>query len=402
MRGRIITFILTVLAVILFVSVSKSTAAEAASFKTGVYKITTKESDLNVRSQAGADFMKVGSLPKGSTVTVTFVSGNWGKIVSGSIHGWICLDYCKYQGEAEVVEPVYDEDTEYGISPERLTWVEGCNQEFSKASGLCTSSATGTLLRRRQAAEGKRVTFTFADTRTSCGGNPIPDANGKYQSCNFYYAPENGWIHTDEVTGEKTVYYTVKEESKTHVRNREYLADLLDKHPEGVCLYATYGSKGRHAILISEYTRRSDGTLQFYAYDPANHGVRTRLEDTWMLTKFKSVGGYFNNVIAIWYIKGELVVDDSKFPNPWSETEDYSATMTVSKKNTCAFVEPDEESEVALELPKYSTVEVEAVYTDSLGDAWYITEDGYYISAKRLKLFEADAEAYESVSDITE
>ena len=376
------------LAVIL--CVPSVTSAHAASYKTGIYKVATKESDLNVRTQPGSDFMKVGALSKGTLITVTLVSGSWGKVTYGSIHGWVSLEYCKYQGEAEKVEPKYDKNTQYGISAERLTWVVGCNQEKSKSSGLCTSSATGTLLRRRQAAEGKKVTFTFGDTRSSCGGNPIPDAQGRYQSCNFYYAPENGWIHTDEVTGEKTVYYTVKEESKTHVKNREYLADLLDKHPEGVCLYASYASGRRHAILISDYTRKSDGTIQFYAYDPANHGVRTRLEDTWMLTKFKSVGGYFNNVIAMWYIKGELVVDDSKFPNPWSEKETYAAKMTVAKKNTCAYAEPDENSEVMAELAKYSDVDVDFVYTDSEGNGWYITEEGYYISAGKLKLVEME------------
>lgn len=384
-RNTIITLILAII-----LAVPGITPASAASYKPGIYKVCTKETDLNVRTQPGSDYMKVGTVPKGGSINVLLVSGSWGKVIYGSVHGWVSLDYCKYQGEAATETPKYDENTQYGISAARLTWVEGCNQEYSKSSGLCTSSATGTLLRRRQAAEGKRVTFTFADTRSSCGGNPIPDERGRYQSCNFYYTPAGGWIHTDAVSGEKSVYYTVKEESAVHVRNREYIADLLDKHPEGICLYANYGSKGRHAILISDYKRNSDGTLQFFAYDPANHGIRTRLEDTWMLTHYKSVGGYFNNVIALWYVKGDLVVDDSKFTNPWSETTTFAATMTVSKKNTPVYSEPDENSEVVDELAKHTSIDVDFILTDVSGNTWYVTEDGYYVSAGRLKLVEME------------
>ena len=76
--------------------------AEAASYKTGIYKINTQSTPLNIRSCYGSDYMKVGEVPKGTKVNVTFVSSNgWGKIVYGSAHGWISLEYCKYVGPYE-------------------------------------------------------------------------------------------------------------------------------------------------------------------------------------------------------------------------------------------------------------------------------------------------------------
>lgn len=377
--GRLFGALLVALFIVLMVPAAVS---EAASYKAGKYKINTKETGLNVRSCPGSEYMKVGEVPKGKTVTVTLVSGNWGKIIYGSVHGWISLDYCKYQGEADVSPVSKATSGVYGISAENLTWVTGCKQEYSKSSGLCTSCATGTLLRRRQAAEGKAVTFTFGDTRVSCGGNPVPDKKGYYESCSFYYTPANGWIHTDEETGEKEVYYTVKEEEKTHTHNREYIADLLDVHPEGIVVYANYGSKGRHAILISDYVRKKDGSLQFYAYDPANGEGRRRLEDTWMLTKYKSVGGYFSNIRSIWYIKGELEVDDSKFEHPEAQT--FCSTMTVAKKKTFVYIEPDTDSEYICKLSKNTSIVVNYIYADEDGKLWYITEDGYYVSCDKL------------------
>lgn len=393
--AAIIALVLAIVLVVPSVNVS------ASSYKTGVYKINTQSSDLNVRSCPSAQNMKVGSIPKGTKVNVTLVSGSWGKVVYGKAHGWISLEYCKYVGQLEESEKstASKADVTYGISAANLTWVVGCNQERSKSSGLCTSSATGTLLRRRQAAEGKAVTFTFGDTRSSCGGDPNPDSKGYYKSCNFYYTPENGWIHTDEATGEKTVYYTVKEEDKAHTHNREYIADLLDVHPEGVVVYANYGRSGKHAIVFSDYTRKSDGTIQFYCYDPADHGVRKKLEQTWMMTHFNSVGGFFENVKSIWYIKGELVVDDSKFEHP--EAEVFDSNMLVKKKAT-TYTKASTSSDKVEKLSKGTVIHVRYTVTDANGNVWYITDDDTYISASKVKVTDLDVTVTDEADDTDE
>lgn len=88
-----------------------STAASAAKYTTGNYKVTANL--LHVRTGAGTNYAKktfsqlsadaqkkIKSLNggkgadgyvKGVTFTASQVSGNWGKTPSG----WVCLDYCK-------------------------------------------------------------------------------------------------------------------------------------------------------------------------------------------------------------------------------------------------------------------------------------------------------------------
>ena len=379
---RIFIAILLVCAFILPEGVSVS----AASYKTGIYKINTQESPLNIRSCYGSEYMKVGSVPKGKQVNVTFVSSNgWGKIVYGDAHGWISLEYCKYVGPAEeatVSASKAKVDKTYAVSAANLTWVTGWKQEYSKTSGLCTSSATASLLRRRQAAEGRPVTFTFGDVRAAMGGNPIPDKNGKYESCSSYFSDVTPFTHQDTATGAAVTYYLKKETETTHSHNREYVADLLDVHPDGVVVYTRYGSSGKHAVLISDYVRNKDGSLTFYAYDPANGTGRRKLQDTWIMTKISSVGAFFANVISIWYVQGELTVDDGYFAYPGYEV--VNSQMTVAKKKTYVYSEADTASERIEKLAKGDTIDVAYRFTADDGVVWYITGAGFFIEGDRL------------------
>ncbi len=384
-----------------------SVDVKAASYKTGIYEINTQSTPLNVRSYFGSEYMKVGEIAKGKKVHVTFVSSNgWGKVTYGDVHGWISLEYCKYIGEYEENESEASslDNVSYGISTDNLLWVTGWKQEFSKSSGLCTSSATTSLLRRRQAAEGKEVTFNFGDIRAALGGNPIPDANGKYESCNSYFSSTTPFVHlTSEGTKseasiaasedetedeaepvEPEVYYLIKETVGTHAKNREYLADLLDVHPEGVVTYATYPKNGRHAILISDYERKSDGSLQFYAYDPANGNGRCKLEETWMMKKVGSVGAFFSNMISIWYVQGELKVDDGYFTHP--EAQVFNRSVTVKKKKTGAYAEADMSAEPLVTFAKGDVLNVCYMLTGEDGTEWYITDDELYIEASRVQV----------------
>lgn len=61
------------------------------SIGTGVVTSTT----LNVRSGAGTSYSKVGTLAKGTKVTLLKKSGSWYQIKSGSITGWVSGDYLK-------------------------------------------------------------------------------------------------------------------------------------------------------------------------------------------------------------------------------------------------------------------------------------------------------------------
>lgn len=65
------------------------------SFRTGNYKITA--SSLNIRSGPGLNYSKVASaIPNGTTVTVTSISGDWGKVTYKGKTGWINLFYAAF------------------------------------------------------------------------------------------------------------------------------------------------------------------------------------------------------------------------------------------------------------------------------------------------------------------
>ncbi len=384
--SKAVRLFIAILLVCAFI-IPEGVSVSAASYKTGIYKINTQESPLNVRTCPSSENMKVGSIPKGTKVNVTFVSSNgWGKVVYGDVHGWISLEYCKYVGAAEEPEAATSKapgaSRTFGISSANLTWVTGWKQEFSKTSGLCTSSATASLLRRRQAAEGKAVTFTFGDVRAAMGGNPIPDKNGKYESCSSYFSDVTPFTHSDPATGAAVTYYLKKETETTHSHNREYIADLIDTHPEGVVVYTKYGSSGKHAILISDYVRNKDGSLQFYAYDPANGTGRRKLEDTWIMTKISSVGAFFANVISIWYVQGDLTVNDGFFDHPGYEV--INAELKVGKKKAYVYSEADSSSERLAKLKKGTKVDIAYKFTGEDGTEWYITAEGFFIPASRM------------------
>lgn len=65
------------------------------TYKTGKYKIDVNSS-LNVRSGPGSAYSKIGSLYNGTEVTVTEVSGDWGKMTYKGTTGWISLMYAVY------------------------------------------------------------------------------------------------------------------------------------------------------------------------------------------------------------------------------------------------------------------------------------------------------------------
>lgn len=376
-------------------SLSGLQEASAGDYETGIYVINTMETPLNVRSGPSTDSPRVGEVPKDACVDVLFVSSNdWGRIDYNDIHGWISLEYCLFEGPSSQTAAVCDciiEDEQpevkecaYGISSINLSWVEGCDQKSSKTTGLCTSSATGTLLRRRQAAEGKEVTFTFSDVRTSLGGSGIPNSMGKYSDLIFDYTPAGGWVHEDALTGEQTVYYTAREDNYSLVHNTDHIADLMDRHPEGIVIYVQYGYDGRHAIVLSDYVRHKNGVISFFAYDPADHGVRSRLEDTWLMTKFDSVRGLINNIIMLWYIDGDLTVDDSKFDFPKARA--VNRIGFVKNDMTSLRADASNQSEIKRIVGAGEILNISYVYVNKDCEKWYITDEGYFISDERIRI----------------
>lgn len=63
----------------------------------------TGDSHLNVRSGASTSFSKIGSLPNGTTVTVTKKHDGWGYIEQEGLAGWISLEYANMVSDNRIV-----------------------------------------------------------------------------------------------------------------------------------------------------------------------------------------------------------------------------------------------------------------------------------------------------------
>lgn len=60
------------------------------------YYINTNKSSLNIRSGAGTDFKVIGSVPKGATVYVYEIIGDWARISYSGTVGWVAAGYLSY------------------------------------------------------------------------------------------------------------------------------------------------------------------------------------------------------------------------------------------------------------------------------------------------------------------
>ena len=69
--------------------------------------ISIASSYLNIRSKATTDSAVVGRLYKGSICTVNSVSGQWAKITSGKVKGYVHTDYIKIGKEATALYSKY-------------------------------------------------------------------------------------------------------------------------------------------------------------------------------------------------------------------------------------------------------------------------------------------------------
>ncbi len=92
MLKKIIAMLLT--AVIILSTLPFSGAqAFAAADGVGYYRIQTQEDNLRIRRSPSTGSTVLGSIPKGTVVEVTEVSGDWGKVSYNGVTGWINLDY---------------------------------------------------------------------------------------------------------------------------------------------------------------------------------------------------------------------------------------------------------------------------------------------------------------------
>lgn len=158
-----------------------------------------------------------------------------------------------------------------------------------QVQNMCTSSATTALLRRAQAADGRNVTFTFSDIRHTLGSWQYSD--GTWSSVDFGF--EQTWTSAN---GDR--YQT---RYSTSPQSTEDLVNYLNKHPEGILVYAIYYSgRGRHAIVISDYEWTAESGYRFYCYDPAvNNGNRISLDQSLLYLYSNSSDGTGGSLWAL-------------------------------------------------------------------------------------------------------
>lgn len=91
----------------IYVTVVGSSGSGSGSIGGGSYTVTA--SSLNVRSGPGAGYSRIGSLKRGSTVSVSSISGGWANINYGSGRGYVSAAYLSYTGGNTGITPLpYD------------------------------------------------------------------------------------------------------------------------------------------------------------------------------------------------------------------------------------------------------------------------------------------------------
>lgn len=71
---------------------SNNNTITAFAASTG-YHVVTAETSLTIRAGAGTSYKAVGYIPGGTTVNITQVSGNWGKLTYKGVTGWSSFTY---------------------------------------------------------------------------------------------------------------------------------------------------------------------------------------------------------------------------------------------------------------------------------------------------------------------
>ncbi len=218
--------------------------------------------------------------------------------------------------------------------------VRGLNPNKSENEGLCTSSATALLIKRKQIVDGyEGELFDFTDVRMSLGVYENKGVKGYYNygvkfeegtEADMWKRPFDGYwtqatgftnLHSQEDETQRTTYYTagksVKQLGRSVAEIKKSIIGILAEHPEGVVIYSRYGGGLSHAIVLTGYDEKEG----FYACDPVNvrdaytedwtdytkSDTQTLLEETWLYSEIKE--GVFGNLGdcgdagCLWYIE---------------------------------------------------------------------------------------------------
>ena len=161
------------------------------------------------------------------------------------------------------------------LCQEQINRIKKSGNGYTKEVGNCNvSSATMLLNRRLYLDQGESGTkFTLQDVYDANGctivNGPTQNYKGNLYGYDGYeFTGDSGkWANKKYTNADGTVYQMI-EEKKSNISNfDQYIAQLLEKHPEGICLRNT---KANHVFVITDVQTLADGKVQYYVQDPVN------------------------------------------------------------------------------------------------------------------------------------
>lgn len=174
-----------------------------------------------------------------------------------------------------------------------------------KVTGICNFCAVEMLLNRRLNYDGiYNQEFDDNDMFDSLKCKNVTKVEGGYIYDGSTEKNDVKYINSD---GTAYMQRTIKNVNKQMKENgtanyREYIASLLEKHPEGICIRSSYVSKdGGHAVLVTDY-EVVDNKIQLYVQDPANNG-RVKLENSYYGRNCLKKNGEINGIDWIKYLE---------------------------------------------------------------------------------------------------
>lgn len=181
-------------------------------YQTGNYTVSTGGYNLRIRKTASTTGSQLGKIADGKTVYVSKISGNWGKVTYNNVTGWICLDYCDFQGLAKVDGTWYyfngnKVDEEFtGLAKNKNGWwyVEDGVITFDYDGFAKNSNGTWYV-------QNSKVTMKYTGFVTK-GDNKYYVKNSKVQSTTGLVKVNGTWYYLKD--GKQTTYTGIAKNSK--------------------------------------------------------------------------------------------------------------------------------------------------------------------------------------------
>ena len=215
---------------------------------------------VNLRSKASTSGKILTAIPYGTALTVTQVSGNWGKTTYNKKTGWVCLDYCS-KNKPSTGSSGTSSTTNTGSS------IPASIRVTQMYSNSCTSAAATILVRGYYYINNKDYLSVTESQIRSAGWNGGLSNSFNVNGCKVRALYISGSISQKEAK----------------------LRKLLQQHPEGLVIFG-WNSSRSHAVYLSK---------DFKVLDPAKNASKNYIS----IERSFLPGSSLASVQKIWYIQ---------------------------------------------------------------------------------------------------